>query len=87
MQVLPSPEYAETFSSLVCLSISYNSSILTLKIFAIAGLGNEFTLTITNRDYTALLGVLAFYCTFIVICNLVVDLLYVVVDPRIKLEG
>ena len=46
------------------------------KIFAIPGLGNEFTLTITNRDYTALLGVLAFYCTFIVICNLVVDLLY-----------
>ena len=36
---------------------------------------------------TALLGVLAFYCTFIVICNLVVDLLYVLVDPRIKLEA
>ncbi|WP_370773210.1 ABC transporter permease [Clostridium sp.] len=62
-------------------------SFVVEKIFAIAGLGNEFTLTITNRDYTALLGVLAFYCTFIVICNLVVDLLYVVVDPRIKLEG
>ncbi len=62
-------------------------SFVVEKIFAIAGLGNEFTLTITNRDYTALLGVLAFYCTFIVICNLIVDLLYVVVDPRIKLEG
>lgn len=62
-------------------------SFVVEKIFAIPGLGNEFTLTITNRDYTALLGVLAFYCTFIVICNLIVDLLYVVVDPRIKLEA
>ena len=62
-------------------------SFVVEKIFAIPGLGNEFTLTITNRDYTALLGVLVFYCTFIVICNLIVDLLYVVVDPRIKLEG
>ena len=62
-------------------------SFVVEKIFAIPGLGNEFTLTITNRDYTALLGVLAFYCTFIVICNLVVDLLYVLVDPRIKIEA
>lgn len=62
-------------------------SFVVEKIFAIPGLGNEFTSTITNRDYTALLGVLAFYCTFIVICNLIVDLVYVVVDPRIKLEG
>lgn len=61
-------------------------SFVVEKIFGIAGLGNEFTSTITNRDYTAILGVLTFYCTFIVICNLVVDLLYVVVDPRIKLE-
>ena len=61
-------------------------SFVVEKIFAIPGLGNEFTSTITNRDFTALLGVLAFYCTFIVVCNLIVDLLYVVVDPRIKLE-
>ena len=62
-------------------------SFVVEKIFAIPGLGNEFTSTITNRDFTALLGVLAFNCTFIVVCNLIVDLLYVVVDPRIKLEG
>ena len=62
-------------------------SFVVEKIFAIPGLGSEFTSTITNRDYTALLGVLTFYCTFIVICNLAVDLIYVAVDPRIKLEG
>lgn len=62
-------------------------SFVVEKIFAIPGLGNEFTLSITNRDYTALLGVTAFYCTLIVICNLLVDIVYVLIDPRIKLEG
>lgn len=62
-------------------------SFVVEKIFAIPGLGNEFTLSITNRDYTSLLGVTAFYCTLIVICNLLVDVVYVLIDPRIKLEG
>ena len=62
-------------------------SFVIERIFGIPGLGNEFTQTITNRDYTALLGVLAFYCTFIVVCNLLVDIVYVIIDPRIKLEG
>lgn len=62
-------------------------SFVVEKIFAIPGLGNEFTLSITNRDYTSLLGVTAFYCTLIVICNLLVDVVYVLIDPRIKLEA
>lgn len=62
-------------------------SFVVEKIFAIPGLGNEFTLSITNRDYTSLLGVTAFYCTLIVICNLLVDIVYVLIDPRIKLEA
>lgn len=62
-------------------------SFVVEKIFAIPGLGNEFTLSISNRDYTSLLGVTAFYCTLIVVCNLLVDVLYVLIDPRIKLEA
>lgn len=62
-------------------------SFVVEKIFAIPGLGNEFTLSITNRDFTSLLGVTAFYCTLIVVCNLLVDILYVLIDPRIKLEA
>lgn len=62
-------------------------SFVVEKIFAIPGLGNEFTTTITNRDYTSLLGVTVFYCTLIVVCNLLVDIIYVLIDPRIKLEG
>lgn len=61
-------------------------SFVVEKIFVIPGLGNEFVSTITNRDYTALLGVVVFFCTLIVICNLLVDILYVIIDPRIKLE-
>jgi oligopeptide transport system permease protein len=56
-------------------------------MFAIPGLGSEFVNSVTNRDYTTLLGVTAFYCSFVVICNLIVDILYVVIDPRIKLQN
>lgn len=62
-------------------------SFVVEKIFAIPGLGNEFTLSITNRDYTSLLGVTAFYCTLVVVCNLLVDIVYVLIDPRIKLDN
>ncbi|CDG01972.1 Putative Oligopeptide transport system permease protein OppB [Clostridium chauvoei JF4335] len=62
-------------------------SFVIEKIFLIPGLGNEFTLTVLNRDYSALLGVLVFYSTLIVVANLIVDILYVIIDPRIKLEG
>lgn len=62
-------------------------SFVIEKIFAIPGLGSEFVTTITNRDYTVILGVTIFYSGFLMICNLIVDLLYVVIDPRIKLDS
>ncbi|MGL4450059.1 MAG: ABC transporter permease [Sarcina sp.] len=62
-------------------------SFVVEKMFAIPGLGNEFVLSVGNRDYTALLGITVFYCTLIIVCNLIVDILYGVIDPRIKLEG
>ncbi|MGL6169396.1 MAG: ABC transporter permease [Fusobacteriaceae bacterium] len=62
-------------------------SFVIEKIFSIPGLGSEFVTTITNRDYTVILGVTIFYSAFLMICNLIVDLLYVVIDPRIKLDN
>lgn len=62
-------------------------SFVVETIFSIPGLGTDFTSSITNRDYTMLLGITAFYCTLIIVCNLLVDIIYVFVDPRIKLEG
>jgi len=61
-------------------------SFVIEKIFAIPGLGGEFVTTITNRDYTTILGVTLFYSAFLIISNLIVDILYVVIDPRIKLD-
>lgn len=62
-------------------------SFVVESLFGIPGLGGEFVRSITNRDYTTILGVTVFYSTFLIICNLVVDILYGIIDPRIKLEG
>lgn len=62
-------------------------SFVIEKIFAIPGLGREYVQTISNRDYTAILGVTIFYSAFLIICNLIVDIMYVIIDPRIKLEN
>lgn len=62
-------------------------SFVVEKIFAIPGLGREFVTTITNRDYTVIMGVTIFYSALLITCNLIVDILYVVIDPRIKLEN
>ena len=61
-------------------------SFVTEKIFAIPGLGNEFVQSVTNRDYSMLLGVTVFYCTMLIFFTFIVDILYVVIDPRIKLQ-
>lgn len=61
-------------------------SFIVETVFAIPGLGNEFVSSVNHRDYSTVLGLVAFYCTLIIICNLIVDILYVLVDPRIKLE-
>ncbi len=62
-------------------------SFVVEKIFAIPGLGCEFVNTISNRDYTVIIGVTVFYSAILIICNLIVDLLYGIIDPRIKLDG
>ncbi|MDD7794015.1 ABC transporter permease [Clostridium sp. 'White wine YQ'] len=62
-------------------------SFVVEKIFAIPGLGREFVQSVTNRDYTTLLGVTVFFCIFLIVANFVVDILYVFIDPRIKLEN
>ena len=61
-------------------------SFVTEKIFAIPGLGNEFVQSVTNRDYSMLLGVTVFYCTMLIFFTFIVDILYVIIDPRIKLQ-
>lgn len=61
-------------------------SFVIESLFGIPGLGSEFVTSISNRDYTMILGVTVFFSTFLIICNFIVDILYVLIDPRIKLE-
>ena len=61
-------------------------SFVIEKIFALPGLGIHFVSSISNRDYTTIMGVTVFYAAFLVVMTLIVDIFYVMVDPRIKLE-
>ena len=56
------------------------------KIFAIPGMGKFFVTSITNNDYTMIAGTTIFYGAFLILANLVVDLVYGVIDPRVKLQ-
>ena len=60
-------------------------SFVVETIFAIPGLGREFVLSISNRDYSLVLGVSIFYSCFVILCNFLVDVVYVIIDPRIRL--
>lgn len=58
------------------------------NIFSVPGMGKFFVISIQNRDYTMISGMTLFYGTFLVAANLIVDLLYGFIDPRVKLvEG
>jgi oligopeptide transport system permease protein len=59
-------------------------SVVIEQIFGINGLGRFFVDGALNRDYTLVLGIVIFYATLVVALNLVVDLLYGVIDPRIR---
>jgi len=56
------------------------------KIFGIPGLGQWFVTSITNRDYTVIMGTTIFYSAILMLCVFVVDLLYCFIDPRIQLK-
>ena len=61
-------------------------SLVVEKIFAVPGVGRSFVNSIINRDYTLIMGTTIVLASLIVIMNLVGDILYKVVDPRITLE-
>jgi len=61
-------------------------SFVVEKIFTIPGLGRYFINSITNRDYSVIMGVTIFYGALLIIMTLVVDIVYVFIDPRIKLQ-
>lgn len=61
-------------------------SFIVEKIFTIPGLGGEFISSITNRDYPMIMGTTIFLASLLVVMNVIVDITYKLVDPRIKLK-
>jgi len=59
-------------------------SIVVEKIFAIPGLGRYFVESAFSRDYTTVLGTVLFYAVLLIFANMVVDVLYRFLDPRIE---
>jgi oligopeptide transport system permease protein len=59
-------------------------SVVVEEIFGIPGLGQFFVRGALNRDYTLVLGIVIFYAALVIALNLVVDVLYALVDPRIR---
>jgi oligopeptide transport system permease protein len=59
-------------------------SVVVEQVFSIPGLGRHFVQGALNRDYTVVMGVVLFYGTLIVLLNLAVDLLYGLLDPRVR---
>lgn len=62
-------------------------SFIIEKIFAIPGLGNEFVESVTNRDYTVIMGTTVFFGVLLLVSILIVDIIYSLIDPRIKITG
>lgn len=59
-------------------------SFVIEKIFGIPGLGNWFVSSIANRDYTMIMGITMFYSTFLMLSICIVDIVYIIIDPRIN---
>jgi oligopeptide transport system permease protein len=69
------------------LAILLTGSFVVEKIYAIPGMGRFFVTAVTNRDYPLVLGVTLVYATLVILANLMVDLLYAWLDPRIRIGG
>ena len=62
-------------------------SLVVEQVFNIPGLGRYLVQSIHNRDYPLIMGTTIFLAAFVILMNLVVDILYVVIDPRMELSG
>lgn len=63
-----------------------SGSLVTEMIFNIPGLGRFFIQSALNRDYTVVMGTTLLYFSLIFVCNLLVDITYAILDPRVRYE-
>lgn len=68
------------------LAYTITGSFVVEKIFVIPGLGGEFIGAIQGRDYTLIMGTTIFLAVLIIVMNVIVDIVYKLIDPRINLK-
>ncbi len=61
-------------------------SFVVERLFSIPGIGRDFVSGISDRDYSVILGMTVFFGAFIIIVNIMVDILYALIDPRVKID-
>ncbi|GAQ26041.1 MULTISPECIES: ABC transporter permease [Tepidanaerobacter] len=61
-------------------------SFVVEKLFSIPGMGRYYVTGISDRDYSVTLGMTLFFGLFVVIANIIVDILYALIDPRVKMD-
>ncbi|MFI5340346.1 MAG: ABC transporter permease subunit, partial [Candidatus Methylomirabilales bacterium] len=61
-------------------------SVVVETIFSIPGIGRYFVGSALNRDYTMVLGTVVFYSVLLLVFNLIVDVLYAYLDPRVQVR-
>lgn len=62
-------------------------SFVVESLFTISGIGKEFVSSVTNRDYALIMGLTIFLGALVIVINIIVDLISVLIDPRIKIDG
>ncbi len=61
-------------------------SFIVERLFAVPGIGRDFVTSVGERDYTVIMGMTAFFGIFVIVCNIIVDICYALIDPRVKLQ-
>ena len=79
--ILPAVSYAGPAAAALM-----TGSIVVESIFQIPGIGRYFYDAALNRDYTLVMGTVVVIAVFTILFNLIVDLLYAVVDPRVRYD-
>lgn len=67
-------------------AVMLTGSLVVERIFVLPGIGGEMVNAIGNRDYMMILGLTTIYAAILVVSYIIVDLLYVLIDPRVKFE-
>lgn len=69
------------------LAFLITGTVVVERVFAVPGLGNFFVQAAFNRDYTLILGIVLFVSAALLVMNLLVDITYALLDPRIRYGG